>query len=163
MYVQLYICSKDSDIVFHSQEEHMSFDENSALRGGAPYCPEMHGSDVVDSVSKPRDYGSRPSVTAEAGALLARREHRSNMDPPSMASQKVNRDRGCHMPQSRPCDDSHKPIARKKRRRKRGRKKVSDRLIAPTITSLAKTGALDYKEKPRSHLNRPLSEPAVRF
>lgn len=140
----------------------MSYDENSTLRGGAPFSPVMHGSDVVDSVPKLREYAGQPDVTAEAGALMARREHRSSMDPPLMASQKVNRDQGCPKHPYRPADhEIQKP--RRKSRRKRGRKKVSDRLIAPTITSLAKTGALDYKEKPRSPRPKPLSEPAVHF
>ena len=138
----------------------MSRDENSALRGGAPYSPVMHGSDVVDSLPKPRDFGDRLHVTAEESAQLSRHEHRSGMDPPLIASQKVNRGLGwhhCHHPR----DQCHKP--RKTTRRKRGRKKVSDHLIAPTITSLAKTRALDCKERLRSPRPRPLSEPAVRF
>jgi len=160
MFVRLFpICSKeDSDIVFHSQEQPMSDHENSTVHCGAPYSPVMHGSDVVDSVPKPRDYKSRPGsrpVTAETSALLARREHRSHTDSVLMASQKINRNQGNG---HHHCDEM-KP--KRKTRRKKGRKKVSERLIAPTITSMAKTGALD-REKPRTpHLNRPLSEAAV--
>lgn len=137
----------------------MSDCENSAVHGGAPYSPETHGSDVVDSAPKPQDSDSQPGsrpVTAETSALLARREHRYHTNPPFMASQKVNRNQG----HSRHYLDEMKP--KRKTRRKKGWKKVSDRLIAPTITSMAKTGALD-RERPRTRLNRPLSEPAVRF
>ncbi|KAG0591885.1 hypothetical protein KC19_1G209400 [Ceratodon purpureus] len=155
------ISKENSDIVFNSHEEHISYeDQNSTLRGGAPFSPVMQGSDVVDSVPKPREYRGRSPVAAEASALLARREHRSNMDPPLMASQKVSRDQHCHLHLSRPCDECHKPILRKKKRRKRGRKKVSDRLLAPTVTSLAKIGRFEYNEKPRSPRPRPLSEAA---
>jgi hypothetical protein len=154
------ISKEDSDIIFHSQEQPMSNSENSTVHGGAPYSPVMHGSDVVDSVPRPLDYDSQPEsrpVTAETSALLARREHRSHTDSPLMASQKVNRNQG----HSRHYFDEMKP--KRKTRRKKGRKKVSERLIAPTITSMAKTGALD-RERPRTpRLNRPLSEPAVRF
>ena len=40
-------------------------------------------------------------------------------------------------------------------------KKVSDRLIAPTVTSLAKSGNLDVREKPKPYAPRPNPEQAV--
>lgn len=42
-------------------------------------------------------------------------------------------------------------------------KKISDRLIAPTVTSLAKSGNLDVKEKPKPYISKPNPEQAVRF
>lgn len=147
------ICSKeDRDILFHSQEG-MSNDENSTLHG--PYSPLLNGS--VDSLTKSRVYGGR-SVSAESNVMLARREPRK-MDVPSktlQASQKMNRPRVCC------CSPSGSRPRKKIRRRKRGRKNFSDRLVAPTITSLAKCGALDHLKKSKARL-RPLSEQAVYF
>lgn len=122
--------------------------------GGAPYSPAMQGSDAPQPRSESR---------AESSALVARRERRSPTNPPLTASQKVNR----QPPEARRyCDHNMTPPwpkPKQKIRRKRGRKKVSDRLIAPTITSMAKSGALE-RDAPRTpRLNRPLSEPAVRL
>lgn len=140
--------------MFHSQEESTSNDENSTLQGGAPFSPVDNGS--IASLSKPRLYGGRP---AESNALLTRRESRKVDVPQKLlqASQKVNRhpDGGCCSP------GGGKP--RKKTRRRKKRRNFSDRLLAPTITSLAKCGALDHKPKSRRPRAKPLSEQAVCF
>lgn len=134
--------------MFHSQEETLSNDENSTLRGGASVSPTA-------SLVKPRLYAHGPD---KSSPLLTRRVFRK-VDKPlksSQASQKISRLPGgghCCSP------DGGKP---KKRRRKK-RRQFSDRLLAPTITSLAKCGALDHKQKPRRIRVKPLSEQAVSF
>lgn len=139
--------------MFHSQEECMSNDENSTLHGGAPFSPVGNGSTA--SLSKPRIYAGRPG---ESNALLTRRESRKTDVPQKLlqASQKVNR-----LPGGRCCSPGGEKPRKKRRRRKR--KNFSDRLLAPTITSLAKCGALDHKQKPRRPRIKPLSEQAVCF
>lgn len=42
-------------------------------------------------------------------------------------------------------------------------KKISNRLIAPTVTSLAKSGNLDVREKPKPYVPKPNPDQAVRF
>ncbi|KAG0620707.1 hypothetical protein M758_4G237100 [Ceratodon purpureus] len=145
------ISKEDSDIVFNSQEEGMSNNENSTLRGGASYSPRVNNR--PESPTKSRVYGRRPA-SAESNAMLARRERRKMDVPPNtlQASQKVNRSPVCCSPMC-----GNRP--RKKTRRRKRRKSFSDRLIGPTITSLAKIGALDCMHKSKTRI-RPLSEQA---
>ncbi|XP_073388537.1 uncharacterized protein [Physcomitrium patens] len=149
------ISKEEGDILFQSQgDSHISNDENSAVHSDAPYSSETHGSNVVDSLPKAQDFGGKP-VKAETSALLARREHRS-IDRPFMASQKTNRDHGSYqrcIPR-----DVEGIKARKETRRKKHRKKISERLLAPTITSLAKCGVPVRECRPRICHPRPPSE-----
>lgn len=142
--------------MFQSQEEGMSNDENSTLNSGAPFSPVVNGS--VNSLTKSRAYRSRP-VSAESNAMIARREPRKTDFPQKalQASQKINRPPLCS------CSPSGGKLRRKVRRRKKGRRNFSDRLVGPTITSLAKCGALDHVKKSKSPRRRPLSEQAVCF
>lgn len=146
------LSKEDSDIVFHSQDESMSNDENSTLHGGSPFSPV--GNSSLVSLAEPRIHGGRPG---ESNDLMTRREARK-MDMPQkllQASQKVNRLPGVD------CCSQVGGKPRKKIRRRRKRRNFSDRLLAPTITSLAKCGALDHKQKPRRPRSKPLSEQAI--
>lgn len=140
--------------MLHSEEESISNDENSSLRGGASFSPAGNGSIV--SLPKPRIYGNRPG---ESNALLTNvaSQKVDASQKVLQASQKENKlAAGCCCT---PC--SCKP--RKKTRRCKERSSFSDRLLSPTFTSLAKTGALDRKKKKRRPRIKRLSEQAVCF
>ena len=142
--------------MFHSQDESMSNDENSTLRGGAPNSPLGKGS--VDLLTKSRVYGGRP-VSAESNAMLARSEPRNKhfLQKTLRASKEVHRSPLC-------CSSPGESKPRKTiRRRRKGWKTFSDRLVSPTITSLAKCGALDHMRKWKRSRLRPLSEQAVQL
>lgn len=133
--------------MFHSQEETLSNDENSTLRGGASVSPSA-------SLVKPRLYARGPG---KSSPLMTKRVFRKvdKRLKTSQASQKVSR-----LPGGGHCCI---PDGKSKKRRRKKRRQFSDRLLAPTITSLAKCGALDHKQKPRRIRVKPLSEHAVSF
>lgn len=128
-------CSKeDKDIVFCSKDECGSYEDNwpaHTTKDGCHMAPDNNDSDYENRSAKSCGCKVRPG------------------DYPLAASQNANK------------YSCKGPISPKKARQKTGqRRKVSNRLVAPTITSLAKSGGLE-KDKPKSCGARPVSERAV--
>ncbi|KAG0617566.1 hypothetical protein M758_5G199500 [Ceratodon purpureus] len=125
------ISKEDKDIVFCSKDECASYDENWPRKEAHP--PLGHH----DSHCEQQSSGSCGCTSRAAKNRLAGSEKENNYFQKGQKSP---------------------PVAKLKSNVLQ--KKVSDRLIAPTVTSLAKSGNLDVREKPKPYAPRPNPEQA---
>lgn len=130
-------CSKeDKDIVFCSKEESSTYEENWPRKVDES-CHHV-AQDIHDDYENktPKSCGCKYETVVDyhfnASQKLHKRAHKGHVSP------------------KRPRNKSSSSF-----------KTFSDRLLSPTITSLARSVGGVEKEKPRSHTPHPMSERAV--
>lgn len=122
---------EDKDIVFCSKDECASYDENWPRKA---HTPQGHHDSQCEQPSSGTCGCSNRAVKNRLAASEKENNYfQKGRKSPPVAKQKLN-------------------VLQKK---------VSDRLIAPTVTSLAKSGNLDVREKPKPYAPRPNPEQAV--